>query len=318
MQNLSAVAIQSPQVTTPHTGRIESPSVLPPVVEIPEPQIKTPDIFSIPSDGNTTLAVDSPRAPLDTASMHQHVMNTSDMLTDVRWWLHLTLQDIQERQASNDLHVAKILVRQCTKTIRRYRSEPKAVMFQELLVELSSHGRFYWRGDYMLKNLEWLDGGYLCRMKLNYSTFQDPEILSLYLRVRDSSGILPDRTLEIRLYFDAERRLSTEHQAYIIVGGHHSLEKNVRFTLGYVRDDIYKQSLETWQKILSEQPCTVFLRDDIGNVALSVSRLLPKRLIVALTIQGCSEIRPAINISPASQARIASLQCSRVRTSLST
>ena len=97
MRNLSIVAMRSPQVTTPHTGQIERPSGLPSVVGIPEPQTQMSDTLHIPSDGDTTLAIDSPRTQLDTASVNQQMLDTSDVPTDVRWWLHLTLQDMENR-----------------------------------------------------------------------------------------------------------------------------------------------------------------------------------------------------------------------------
>lgn len=176
--------------------------------------------------------------------------------------------------------------------------------------------------DHMFALEDWLDGDYRCCMKLKHlkaraRNSRMTEMLSLYLRVQDSSGILPDRTFETRLYLDAETRLITETQASMIVGGHHSLKKATYLFMDHVQDDISKQSLESWQKTLSAQPCAVFLRDDLGNVALSVSKLLSIRLILALTIQGCSEIGPAINFSIASRARIAGSQCLRVRVSLS-
>lgn len=319
MQNLSAVAIQSPQVTTPHTGHIARADALPPIVEIPEPETQ---VVATTSDVNTTLAIDSPGTQLDTAPMHQSVMKTSDVLIDVRWWLHLTLQEIQISQKSNDLDVARIIVRQCTKIVREYRGQANAVTFQELLMELSefsSPDRLHHPLNCMFATEDWLHRGYRCRMRVMHLKFQDPRltnILSLYFRIRDPYGILLDRTFETRLYLDAETHLSTGNQAYIIVGGHHSLKKATCFFKGYVQDDISKQSLEAWQKTLLEQPCAVFLRDDLGNVSLSVSRLFSPTMVIALMIQGRSEIGPTVYLSIASQARIASLQCLQVGTFL--
>lgn len=257
--------------------------------------------------------------------MHQHGMATSDVLIDVQWWLHLTLQNVQDWQVSNYLYVAKILIRQCTKMIRGYGSQPKAVTFQELLGELSdflsNHG-LHRSLSYILTTEDWLDGGYQCRMRLMHFKSQDPRtpsIISLYFRVRDSSGVLSDRTLETRLYHDAEMRLSTGNQAYIVVGGDNMVTKDTGISsiLSYVRGEFSKQLLEPWQKTILQQPFTVFLRDGLGNVALSVSKLLFIRLNVALMMQGFGKIRPAINLPIASQARIASSQRLRVRKFLS-
>jgi hypothetical protein len=288
-------------VTTPHTDDIKWPSVRLPVDEIPESVIQRPDTFLVPSDGDTELAIDLCRTQLDTAPTHEHVTGTSNMPIDVKWWLNLTLQDIQDQRASNNLHVAGILVRQCTKIIRRYRSQPEALTFQDLLIELSEFSSASELHPFMQNCEDWMDGDYRCHMRLMHLKSQDPKmtgIHSLHLRICDSSGFLPGLTFETRLYHDVETRLNSANQAYIVACGHHRSDTCL-FKINYTCH-MYAPLLDSRRKAFLKQPCAAFLRDELGNVVLSVSRLLPMRLTVALMIQGRSKIRRASHLPFAS------------------
>ena len=282
MRNLSIVAIRSPQVTTPHTGQIERPSVLPSVDEISEPDTQMPDTLHIYSDGNTTLAIDPPRTQLDTASVHQEMLDTSDVLIDVRWWLQLTPQDMEDRQAVN-FDIAKVLMRRCAHRIDNYQwRQQKALTLRDLLIE-SYDTPLYDRGSIFhgQDDQDWMEGDYQYRMDflgLEPDGPKKSKILSFHLTAWHSSGNFPKYIFESRLYLGAEGSLSMTDQAYIIPVERTCWEKIQRLSIGYSSDRTDSPAIDSLQEMFIEHPSAVCLRNVDGNVALSVSDQFSTRL----------------------------------------
>lgn len=268
MPYLSAIAMQPLRMGTPHEGQNRQSSVLTSIEEVLKPVIQVSELADVTSGVNTTSPIASHEMDLEN-DLQQHVQGKSNGSTDVRWWLSLTLQEINDGQARDDLQIARIIVRRFTERINQHQgNQPKALTFQDLLLETSMLPLFRYGPVNCGKELEeWSEGNQRYCLRLMRFELDSAKIVSVHLSIWHSSGKFPELFFESRLYPHWEMS-----KAYVAVAG----RRNWRFAKFFPTSDIYgtmKIDIDLQQKIIRERPSVVFLRDASGNLALSVSKI---------------------------------------------
>lgn len=315
--DLSANAMQSFQAVTSHTDRVEQPSV----EEVLEPPMQFVGTSHVPSGITTTSASCSRSTESNSSSTHQPVLDTSHGPRDVRWWLSLTLQEIHDFKANDDLHSARILTRRCAGRISRSSwAELSALTLQNFLTKISDlsmsdDGNGPINCEQSCE--EWVQENrrYCIRlMQLQLQNKGTRRMVSVHFSIWHISGTFPEYIFESRLRIGAETSLSTDNQAHFIAVDRHSWEKTQRFVIDDAQDMISESVIELPQNEFLKQPTAAFLRNSSGHLALSVSKLYYMHR-TRLRIQDCSDVRPTTNISLASRARITGWKCLPVRVS---
>jgi hypothetical protein len=274
MPCLSAVAIQPLRMGTPHKDQNKQPSALTPIEEVLKPTTQVSELAHVTSGVNTTSPIVSHETNLEN-DLQQHVRGKSNGSTDVRWWLSLTLQKINNVQARDDLRVARIIVRRCTDRINQDRGNPpKALSFQNLLLETSMMPHF--RGSFIdcgEEPDEWLEGQQRCCLRLMLFKGEFGVEVSVHFSIWHSSGKFPEHLFESRLYRREFYPRTELDKAYFVVVGRHNWETSETFLTTDVYGKMKMPTTESLQHIIQERPSVVFLRNASGDLALSVSKI---------------------------------------------